>query len=204
VAQVSGEHPTHTRRGSSTGITVGWRELCNAAVRATGWGWPVVPGTYLGADRRWHGRQDTPGLCPISDTWRDTSITDPEYAHEIWSQHPYGVLLVCGLGVDVLELPSSMLGVLSALQSATPVIPVAITGSPPQFLVFTATDPGTVLPDLQEVHLHGAGSWIALPPTATELVLMQRWWTTPAEGELPLLPTQVVLDALRSAGLGVG
>jgi Bifunctional DNA primase/polymerase, N-terminal len=162
----------------------------------------VVPGTYLGADRRWHGRQDATGLRPISDTWRDTSITDPEYAHEIWSQHPYGVLLVCGLGVDVLELPSSMLGVLSALQSATPVIPVAITGSPPQFLVFTATDPGTVLPDLQEVHRHGAGSWIALPPTATELVLMQRWWTMPAEGELPLLPTQVVLDALRSAGPG--
>lgn len=57
---------------------------------------------------------------------------------------------------------------------------------------------------LHEVHLHGAGSWIALPPTATDLVLTQRWWTTPPEGELPLLPTQVVLDAPRSSGLGVG
>jgi len=184
---------------SSTRMTVHWQELRDAAVRATGRGWPVVPGTYLGTDRRWHGRQDATRLCPISETWQQAPVTDPERAYALWSEHPYGVLLVCGRGVDVLELPHRMMGLLSALQSA---VPVAVTGSPPRFLVFTATDPDVLPPALRQVRLNGAGSWIALPPTATELVLTQRWWTTPAEDQLRLLPTQVVLDALASAGLG--
>jgi len=78
-------------------MTVGWRELRSAAVRATGRGWPVVPGTYLGSDRRWHDRQDATRLCPLSDTWSETPVTDPDQAHEIWSDQPYGVLLVCVL-----------------------------------------------------------------------------------------------------------
>jgi hypothetical protein len=60
---------------SSTTITVGCRELRSAAVNATGRGWPVVPGTYLGTDRHWHGRNNATRLCPISDTWRETPIT---------------------------------------------------------------------------------------------------------------------------------
>jgi len=183
-------------------MTVAGWELRDAAVRATRWDWPVVPGTYLGSDRHWHGRQDATRLCPLSDTWSETSVTDPDQAHEIWSDQPYGVLLVCGRGVDALELPHQMMGVLTALTGAQPVAPVALTGSLPRVLVFTATDSDFLLPALRQVRLHGAGAWIALPPTATELVLRQRWWTTPPKGEPPLLPTPVVLDALRNSGTG--
>jgi Bifunctional DNA primase/polymerase, N-terminal len=188
---------------SGTETTVVSLELRNAALSAIRRGWPVVPGTFLGADRRWHGRADAAGLCPISEAWQDTPVTTPEHAEEIWSQHPYAVLLVCGQGVDVLELPNRMMGLLSIFTGEGPVVPVpvAVTGSLPRFLVFTSTDVDFLLPALPGVRLHGAGSWIALPPTPTELVLAQRWWTTPLPGQ-PLLPPQVVCDALRSAGAG--
>jgi hypothetical protein len=186
---------------SGPAMTVGCRELRRAALSAVGRGWQITAGTYLGADRRWQGRGDAQGLCPVSDTWQQDPVTTPEQAEEIWGQHPYGVLLVCGQGVDVLELPLRMMGLLGALTGAEPVVPVAVTGSPPRFLVFTSTDWDSLLPAVRGVHLHGTGSWIALLPTATEVVLAQRWWTTPLEGQ-PLLPTQVVLDALRSAGTG--
>ena len=179
----------------------GLQRARRAALTAIRRDWPITPGTYLGADRRWQGRRDAQGLCPVSEAWQQDLITTLEQAEEIWGQHPYGVLLVCGQGVDVLELPLRMMGLLGALTGAGPVVPVALTGSPPRFLVFTSTDVDPPLPAARGVHLHGAGSWIALPPTATELVLAQRWWTTPLEGQ-PLLPTQVVLDTLRSAGTG--
>ncbi|MBV9141866.1 MAG: bifunctional DNA primase/polymerase [Pseudonocardiales bacterium] len=74
-------------------MTVAGIELRSAALSATRRGWPVVPGTFLGTDRRWHGRDNASRLCPISDTWQDSPITDPDQAYEIWSEHPYGVLL---------------------------------------------------------------------------------------------------------------
>ncbi|MBV9162223.1 MAG: hypothetical protein JO281_11855 [Pseudonocardiales bacterium] len=57
-----------------------------------------MPGTFLGADRHWCGREGTSRLCPISDTCQNILVTDPEHAREIWSEYLYGVLLVCGHG----------------------------------------------------------------------------------------------------------
>ncbi len=194
-------------------MTVTWTQLRRAAFNATRWGWPVVPGTFLGADRRWHGRQDAQALGPVQDTWRQAPVSDPARAEEIWSQAPYGVLLVCGQAVTVLELPYRFIGLLPALQpvlpSGEPVAPVVVTGSPPRFLVCTATDSDALLPELilAGVRLHGAGAWVALPPTSTELVLIQRWWTRPAEGQIRLRPVtgvqQVLLAALLGSGLDI-
>jgi Bifunctional DNA primase/polymerase, N-terminal len=208
------EHPPRLSSPSvqgSTAMTAGWRELRSAAISATRWGWPVVPGTYLGADRHWHGRDTAMRLCPIQDTWQDTPVTDPKRAEEIWGQQPYGVLLVCGRGVDVLELPHRMRGLLCALAPGGPVVPVAATGAPPRFLVFTATGPGTLAGDLTlaKVRLHGAGAWVALPPTTVGFLFPQRWWTAPPEhGRTRLRPAQpvqdVLVDALLASGLGTG
>jgi Bifunctional DNA primase/polymerase, N-terminal len=190
-------------------MTVAWKELRSAALSATRWGWPVVPGTFLGADRRWHGRHDAQALGPLQDTWHQAPVTDPAQAQQIWSQAPYGVLLVCGQGVSVLELPYRMIELLPALTSGGPVVPVVVAGSPARFLVFTATDSDTLLPEwiLAGVRLHGAGAWMALPPTSTELALIQRWWTRPAEGPVRLRPAQgvqqVLLAALLRSGLGI-
>jgi hypothetical protein len=38
--------------------TTTWLDLRDAALGATRRGWPVTPGTYLGTDRRWHGRDN--------------------------------------------------------------------------------------------------------------------------------------------------
>ena len=190
-------------------MTVAWRELRWAALSATRWGWPVTPGTFLGADRRWHGRGDAQALGPVEDTWRQAPVCDPARVEKIWSQAPFGVLLVCGQGVTVLELPYRFIGLLAALQPGEPVVPVVVTGSPPRFLVFTATDSDALLPELilAGVRLHGAGAWVALPPTSTELVLIQRWWTRPGEGQPRLCPVtrvqQVLLAALLGSGLGI-
>ena len=69
-----------------TGMTVAWRELRRAAVSAARRGWPVVPGTYLGADRHWHGRDTARRLCPISDIWQNAPVIDPDHAEEIWTR----------------------------------------------------------------------------------------------------------------------
>ncbi|MBV9142019.1 MAG: hypothetical protein JO115_14070, partial [Pseudonocardiales bacterium] len=74
----------------SATMTLEWWELRNAAISATRWGWPVVPGTFLTPERHWHGRDDATALGPIEDNWQNTPITDPDQADQIWSQHPYG------------------------------------------------------------------------------------------------------------------
>jgi hypothetical protein len=73
------EAPDSGGRMSST-MTVGWVELRRAAVSATRRGWPVAPGTFLGSDRHWHGRDEAKALCPVEDTWRSAPVTDPDRA----------------------------------------------------------------------------------------------------------------------------
>ncbi|MBV9142490.1 MAG: bifunctional DNA primase/polymerase [Pseudonocardiales bacterium] len=165
---------------SGPAMTVGWVELWDAALGAIRRGWSVVPGTFLGSDRRWHGRDEPTGLCPVSDTWRDAPVTDPAHAQEIWSQQPYGVLLVCGRGVDVLELPHRVFGLLPAPE--VPQVPLAATAVPPRrWLLFTATGSGALSGELASmgVRLHTAGAWVALPPTAVDFLSPQRWLEPP-------------------------
>ena len=145
--------------------------------------------------------EGTSRLCPISDTWQNIPVTDPEHAREIWSQHPYGVLLVCGHSVDVLELPYRIMGLLSAFTGEGLVAPVAVTGRHRSFSCSRPPIGTSCCP------LRGgapARGWLldCAISTPTDLVLTQRWWTTPVEDQL-LLPTQVVLDTLRSTGTGL-
>ncbi|MBV9141923.1 MAG: bifunctional DNA primase/polymerase [Pseudonocardiales bacterium] len=195
---------------SSTALTVGWVELRDAALGATRRGWSVVPGTFLGTDRRWHGRDDATGLCPVSDTWRDAPVTDPAHAQEIWSQQPYGVLLVCGRGVDVLELPHRVFGLLPAPE--VPQLPVAATATPPRrWLLFTTTGSGALSSELAQarVRLHTAGAWVALPPTGVEFLSPQRWLEPPQRSSTQRLRTadevqHGLLTLLLRSGLSKG
>jgi hypothetical protein len=183
--------------------TTTWLELRDAALGATRRGWPVTPGTYLGIDRRWHGRDNTQTLCPIQDTWWDTPVTDPAQAWDTWTHAPYGVLLICGHTVAVLDLPITLIG---ALTPTEPLFPVVVTAQS-RLLAITKADPeATLSPRLAElgVRLHGTwgtGAWVALPPTTTGVGLFQRWFTSPAKGQTRLPPTawvqQVLLTALR-------
>jgi hypothetical protein len=183
--------------------TTTWLDLRDAALSATRRGWPVTPGTYLGTDRRWHGRDNAQTLCPIKDTWWDTPVTDPAQAWDTWTQAPYGVLLVCGRAVAVLDLPVTLMGLLTPTEA---LFPVVVT-SQSRLLAITKADPETTLsPRLAQagVRLYGAsgtGAWVALPPTSTGVVLFQRWFTSPAKGQTRLPQAawvqQVLLTALR-------
>lgn len=59
----------------------GWRDLREAAFSATRRGWPVAPGTFLGANQRWYGREGARMLCPIEDSWAEAPVTDPVEAY---------------------------------------------------------------------------------------------------------------------------
>ncbi|MBV9141231.1 MAG: hypothetical protein JO115_09985 [Pseudonocardiales bacterium] len=62
----------------STAMTLGWLELRDAALNAARRGWPITPGTFLGPDRRWCGRDGAKALCPVQDTWQEEPVTAPE------------------------------------------------------------------------------------------------------------------------------
>lgn len=197
---------------NSITMTAEWLALRKAAVTATRRGWPVALATFLGADRHWHGRDAATALCPVKDTWQSTPVTDPDHAQQIWAQQPYGVLLVCGQAVDVLELPHRLAGLLPALVAGNLAVPVAATGPPPRWLLFVATGPSTLSADLAlaSVRLHSAGAWVALPPTPVAHLITARWTVPPLQGaERTPLPTaeqvqQVLLDALLRSGLPAG
>lgn len=193
-------------------ITMAALELRSAALSATRQGWPVTPGTFVGADRRWRGREAATTLRPIEDSWAQAPVTDPAEAYKIWSEQPYGVLLVCGYGVSVLELPERMMAVLSVLRAQGLVVPV-IAGEPSGWLVITDANSTTLSPELEAVgaRLHGVGSWVALPPTTVALRVTALWWVKPFRdhhGVVRLCPAErvqeVLLGALPRSGTGGG
>ena len=189
-------------------MTLGWKALRDAAASATRWGWPVMPGTFLGADQRWYGREGATRLCPIEDIWVEAPVTDRVEAYEVWSENPYGVLLVCGRGVDVLELPEELGWLLPAPK--VPQAPLAVSSPPRQWLLFTATGSGHLSGELARagVRLHTAGAWVALPPTPVEPMSPQRWLAPPQLSTDGLPDTEKVqhalLTALLRSGLGPG
>lgn len=193
---------------SPTTMTVDGKELRAAAVRALRWGWPVTPGTFLGAEGLWRGREGAMRLCPLEDAWQEAPVTTPERVEEVWSRQPYGVLLVCGRGVDVLELPYRMRELLGAPELAQ--VPVAVTGFPPRWLLFTATGSNNLSADLDlaRVRLHGAGSWVALPPTVVAPLCTARWIEPPQHNTVGLIIAEEVqhalLQVLLRSGVGTG
>lgn len=164
-----------------------WSQIRDAAVDAASRGWPVIPGTFRAGAGDWFGRQGATGLCPIDEpaAWQCAGITDVDQALNVWTQQPYGVLLVCGQGVDALELPPRVAELVPALTAAGMGAPLAAVL--PRRLLFVASGTGALLPALQGagVVLRGQGSWVPLPPTNLGHARAS-WRISPTEGqELP-------------------
>jgi Bifunctional DNA primase/polymerase, N-terminal len=171
-------------------MTTAWMELRNAALGAIRRGWPVTPGTYLGPEGRWCGRQGATMLGPVWECWQNTQVTDPAHCYETWSEHPYGVLLVCGRGVDVLELPPRSQALLRAPE--VPRVPIVAAVRPARWLLLTATGSRVIAGDLvvAKARLHTRGEWVALPPTTTAPFLAPQHWIQPPPRRLTQrLPT---------------
>ena len=167
----------------------------DAAIDAVRRGWPVVPGTC---------RPDEIGfaeVCPLEDTWDIAPVTDPDHAQDIWTRQPYGVLLVCGRGIDALEVPFRVAELLPTLGLA---VPVATALSPSRWLLFVATSSGTLRSDLAavSVRLRGTGQWVALPPTTLGGYPPIRWTVAPPEGRDIRLPGADEVQPVLAEALG--
>lgn len=182
---------------SQTGTDVVWTQVRDAAVSAVRRGWPVVPGAC---------RPDEIGFCevgPLEATWDLAPVTDPEHVQDIWTrQRSLGVLLVCGRGVDVLEVPFRVVELLPGLGLGVPVVTAL---SAVRWLLLVATGSGTLRPDLTtaSVRLRGTGQWVALPPTTLGGYPPIRWTVAPPEDLDVPLPSadevqRVLAEALRS------
>lgn len=184
---------------------VSWTEIRDAATATAARGWPVTPGTYVHRGR-WYGRTGASGLCPVPDDWPHAGITDPAQARTIWTGRPYGLLLVCGQGVDVLELPAAAATTLPDLSRDGLGAPIAVAFPPPRWLVFL-TSGAPLHPELAaaEATLRGTGEWVALPPTQLGQA-RARWRVPPGDDHALPGSAQVqrrIADALRArAGHG--
>lgn len=128
-------------------------ELTAAAIRYSRAGWPILPVSQPTADRL------------ISSY----SPPDAETAGEWWADQPYGIACRTGVLFDALQVPR-WLGqrLLPAVEHQATVIEVARSLEVAWLFLVTPGSPG--IPDLPrgvEIHLHGAGSWVLLPPTPT-------------------------------------
>ncbi|HEU0088692.1 MAG TPA: bifunctional DNA primase/polymerase [Pseudonocardiaceae bacterium] len=196
--------PSPTRNGHLQYVQALLRETAIGAVTR---GWPIVPGTYPAeVGDRWYGRHgatDAPGLAPLDNQWQHHPIITWEQAHTTWSRRRYGVLLVCGRGVDVLELPmalaSAALPALDTPEVAGPVVVLA----PARWLLLVNSGSG-LLPAMAAwpavVH-RGCGQWVPLPPT--DLGHTRAGWHRAPEPGAALPGSEAVQRAIIAA-LGGG
>ncbi|MCA1694025.1 MAG: bifunctional DNA primase/polymerase [Actinobacteria bacterium] len=48
------------------------------------------------------------GAVPVHSDWRQLAGCGPERVAELWSGHPFSVLLATGMGLDALDLPAAL------------------------------------------------------------------------------------------------
>lgn len=169
-----------------------------AAFEAVCRGWPVARGV---------DGTDAEGFAEVRPVVRDGEVAlvrDLDQAWRVWERWPSGVLLVCGRGVDALEVPFRVMELLPVLVSAGLVVPVATALAPSRWVLVVTTGSGILRDDLvaASVRLRGIGRWVALPPTTPAGQPPLRWRTPPTEDLDTVLPSadevaRVLAEALR-------
>jgi Bifunctional DNA primase/polymerase, N-terminal len=153
--------------------------LRRAAVRYAGHGWPVVPGAELVGGRYVCGALCPTVAChPAFAGWERLASVSKSTVEGWWRAGAFSVLLATGLAFDVLELaawPDEH--VLDAARTG-PVLRAPTGGA--MFLLRTGGPLDPELAARADVVLHGAGSWIAVPPTRTPAGRL-RWIVAPQQ-----------------------
>lgn len=187
-----------------------WRRAFRVELRAQAIGlawrrWPVLPGSYP-AGGQWAGRADAQdsGPVPVHDDWQERVGSSPDEVAGWWAGHPYNLLLATGVTLDAVEVGSA-LGTRVARVLRSVGMPVPIIGTPNgQWLFLTQTSRG--LADEWAGHadivVHGAGSWVPLPPTQFEHGVVH-WRVRPEVCGWQIPETHIVQDALLDAVSGV-
>ncbi|HKT02276.1 MAG TPA: bifunctional DNA primase/polymerase [Rugosimonospora sp.] len=178
--------------------TIARLRLRRAAVRLADHRWDVLRGACWATDRYRCG----PGCATVSChpaythgealLWPLEATRDAGTAAAWWQEQPHTVLLATGGALDVLEIPA-YLGRPTGSDARGP---VAATGTG-RYLLMVA--PGGALREelaaLPEVVLHGAGSWVQVPP-ATAPHDGVRWIVSPEEVDWRLPAPAVVQGEL--------
>jgi hypothetical protein len=204
--------------GAEMDWTDAWRDAFRTEVRAEAitladHGWPVVPGSYPRSGH-WVGMPSSSrsgagqhASVPVHLNWTQLAGCGPERVAELWSGHPFSVLLATGMGVDALDLPAE-LGQATAigLRVIDALVPIAAT--PTGRWLFPILGGGTLHHQLAhhpDVVLHARGGWVPLPPSPC-LPGVVHWRVKPGMcgWELPRLDevTDAVLAAFDEAPAG--
>jgi hypothetical protein len=183
-----------------------WRRAFRVELRAQAIGlawrrWPVLPGTYP-AGSQWAGRDDvmSTGPVPVHADWQERIGTQAEEVASWWGGQPYSLLLATGVLFDAIEVDSS-LGTAAARELRSMGMPVPIIATPTGrwlFLTRRADSFADGLAGHGTVTLHGAGSWIPLPPTQFEHGVVH-WRVHPEVCGWQIPAAHIVQDALLDA-----
>ncbi|WP_329072618.1 hypothetical protein [Amycolatopsis sp. NBC_01480] len=157
-----------------------WQAAHNAALR----GWPITPATHpeLDTGGRWMGHPHAVGLTPLSPAWWREPVWTVAEVDAWWQQAPYGVLLVCGYGIDAMEIPETVF----AAQTARLLGPV-VAASGRRIVLTSPVDReqhATPLPPGCR-WITGA-SWIPLPPARITSRVSAAWKQPPSR--FPVIP----------------
>lgn len=182
-------------------------ELRDAATEYVEHGWPVQPGTYqVDGSRRWHGRIHADGLEPIEQPWTRAGITDVDVAKDMWTQHPYSILMACGQIADAIEIPATLGARITQPLRAAGCLPPAIASLFGTWLLLASPGEPVRLELAQHpgIGVLRAGTWIALPPTAHGH-LSYRWrmhpravgWSVPSALAIQQVLVEAVAPAVR-------
>lgn len=178
-------------------------------------GWPVLPGTYP-AGSRWVGGsqpdQTGPsstnnanpspvhmtGPSPVREDWPERIGASAEEVGEWWNGEAFSVLVATGTVLNAIEVGAELgRRTASVLRCAGQPVPIAAT---PQgrWLFLTAPGEPSGLSGHDDIVLHGAGSWIPLPPTAFEHGIVH-WRVRPEVCGWELPAPHVIQDAMIRA-----
>src|SRR6266568_1362414 len=140
-------------------------------------GWPVLPGTYPAGSHWTGGKTDDnqTGPSPVHEDWAVRAGATPDEGAE-WGRRTAAVL-----------------------RSAGQPVPIAATPQGRWLFLTTAGQPlSRELAAHDDIVLHGAGSWIPLPPTAFEHGIVH-WRVRPEVCGWELPAPHVVQDAMVRA-----
>lgn len=194
---------------SPAGLTCDRIELRVRAIELAERGWPIVPGTFW-QDGQWVGDPDSPvrdhlsdGPTPIHRSWDSTGPAAG--VADWWADRPYSLLVTTGTTVDAIEV-DAVLGRRAAIQLRGTGFPVPILATTRGKWHFLVSGTSALREDLvesasehgAEIHRHGYGNWVVLPPTAFPHGVVH-WRVKPEVCSWELPTPEFVQDALHAA-----
>ncbi|WP_410662000.1 hypothetical protein [Amycolatopsis sp. lyj-84] len=130
-------------------------------------------------------------------TWWRKPLWTPDDVDACWATSPFGTLLVCGHGVDALDLPVEVFDHLDATMPETLRTYPSIALPRERRIVLTSGT-SAVLHDVMlppECRWLAGARWVPLPPTLVSRSVSATW-ANPPDGQLRLPEPDVLVEAI--------